>query len=294
MKNIDIIGACCDLGVMVDGASKAPEILEKLIDKNKYNEIFNIMQPNTYVKEKEPNNKKRNLNAIIEYNTQLYNKVREIVKSNHFPFTIGGDHVIAIASALASIRENNNMGIIWFDAHGDYHKFSTTQTGNLHGLPFACVTGYEPDLLADFHEGNPRYNPKNAVLLGGRDIDLPDELNNLKDAGVTIFTTEDIHREGTKKIYHKAFEIASNGTNGVHISYDIDVIDPTLAKGVSVPAKDGITIDEAYEFAKYLTTVQDKILSMDLVEYNPLRDDDKSTLEIVKNILNILFDGFNK
>ena len=114
----------------------------------------------------------------------------------------------------------------------------------------------------------------------------------MQDAGVTIFTTEDIRKYGTDAIYKKAFEIASNGTNGVHVSYDLDVIDPEIAKGVSIPAKDGINLQEAYDFVDYIIKNKEKIKSIDLVELNPLRDVDKTTEKIATNILNKLINNF--
>ena len=186
---------------------------------------------------------------------------------------------------MASIKKYSNLGIIWFDAHGDYHTFNTTMSGNIHGLPFACVTNYEPNFLKDFHIGN-CFNTKNAVLVGARDIDFPSELQNLKDAGVTIITTTDIRKHGADAMYEKAFKIAMNGTNGIHISYDLDVIDPILAPGVSVPAKDGLSTAEAYCFIDYVLKNKSKIKSLDLVEFNPLKDNDKKTEKIDINILN--------
>lgn len=292
-QKIDIIGACCDLGVHVNGANLAPEILEKEIDSKLYNKIYNVYKQENIIKELEIDNKKKNLIPLNEFNNRLYKQVKQVVDEGNFPFTIGGDHAIAIASDLAVISKYQNLGIIWFDAHGDYHTFKTTMSGNLHGLPFAAVTGYEKTLLTDFHGSGPRFNPHNAVILGGHDIDLPEELANLKDAGVTILSTKDIKEQGYEAIYKKAFEIASNGTNGVHVSYDLDVIDCQIAKGVSIPATNGLSLEEAYEFAKYIVKSKDLISSMDFVEYNPLRDTDKSTLEICKNILEILFKGLN-
>ena len=293
-QKIDIIGACCDLGVHVDGARLAPEKLEKVIDSSLFNKIYNVYQQEGIVKESEKNNKHKNLEPLNEFNNRLYKQVKDVVNEDHFPFTIGGDHAIAMASDLAVINKYKNLGIIWFDAHGDYHTFNTTITGNIHGLPFAAVTGYEKNLITEFHKNGPRFNPKNAVILGGRDIDLPDELNNLKDAGVTIFSSKDIREKGYEEIYSKAFEIASNGTNGVHVSYDLDVIDPKIAAGVSIPAVDGINLEEAYGFAKFMINNKKLLSSIDFVEYNPLKDKDKTTLEICKNILKILFEGLNK
>ena len=289
MKNIDIIAACSDLGVHVNGSHLGPDVLIENINNTK-NNIKNIKKINydkNYKKELNKENKKKNLDAINEFNTNLYHAVLETVNNNLFPLTLGGDHSLAIASSLASIKKYNNLGIIWFDAHGDFHTFETTTSGNIHGLPFAALTHYEKNSLTDFHNGN-FYPYKNAVLVGARDIDKPDELQNLKNAGVTIFTTEDIRKYGTDTIYQKAFEIASNGTEGIHISYDLDVIDPQIAPGVSIPAADGINLEEAYSFLDYIIKNKEIIKSLDLVELNPLRDIDKKTEKIATHILNEL------
>lgn len=290
MKDIDIIAACSDMGVHVNGSNLAPEILINNINisnNNKIKNIKKIFKNNNYKKELEKENKKKNLNAVNSFNLNLYNSVLDTVNNNNFPLTIGGDHSIAIASTLASIKKHNNLGIIWFDAHGDFHTFKTTTSGNIHGLPFAALTHYEKEFLTSFHNG-PFYNYKNAVLVGARDIDKPDEMQNLIDAGVTIFTTEDIKKFGTNEVYKKAFEIASAGTNGIHISYDLDVIDPDVAPGVSIPAVNGISLDEAYAFLDYIIKNKDIIKSLDLVEFNPLTDINKKTEKIATHILNTL------
>ena len=290
MKNIDIIAACSDLGVHVNGSNLAPSILINNISKNNINKIKKINYNNNYIKELDKNNLKKNLNELNSFNEKLYKEICNSLYNNMFPLTIGGDHSIAIASALASINKYQNLGIIWFDAHGDYNTFETTTSGNIHGLPFAAVTGYEKELLTDFHKGN-YFNFKNAVLLGARDIDEPHELNNLKDAGVTIITTEDIKKYGVKAMYEKAFSIASNGTNGIHISYDLDCIDCNIAPGVSIPVKNGLNLDEAYSFIDYIIKNKENVKSIDLVEYNPLKDNDKNTEKIATNILNKIIEN---
>ena len=288
MKNIDIIAACTDLGVHVNGSQLGPEVLINNIDKNNINKIKKINYDNNYIKELNINNKKKNLNELNIFNKKLYNEVKNSIENNSLPITLGGDHSLAIGSALASINKYNNLGIIWFDAHGDFNTFDTTTSGNIHGLPFAAITGYEKNLLADFHNGN-YYNCKNAVLFGARDIDTPHELNNLKNAGVTIITTEDIKLYGMEAMSKKAFDIVSNGTNGIHISYDLDCIDCDIAPGVSIPVKNGLNLDEAYFFVDYIIKNKEKIKSIDLVELNPLRDtDNKITEKIALNILNKL------
>lgn len=287
MKNIDIIAACSDLGVHVTGAQLGPEILINNIDKNKINEIKKINYNEDYIKELDKNNLKKNLNELNNFNNNLFNEISNSLNNNMLPLTLGGDHSIAIASALASINKYHNMGIIWFDAHGDFNTFETTTSGNIHGIPFAAITGYEKKLLSDFNKGI-YFNFKNAVLLGARDIDEPDELNNLKNAGVTIITTEDIKKYGINAMAQKAFDIASNGTDGIHISYDLDCIDCDIAPGVSIPVKNGINLDEAYGFVDYMIENKEKIKSIDLVEFNPLRDKEKITEKIATKILNEL------
>ena len=291
MKNIDIIAACSDLGLHVNGTNKGPEILIDNINKNNINIIKKLNYNENYIKELDKNNLKKNLNELNKFNNKLYIEINNSLNNNKLPITVGGDHSIAIASALGSINKYNNMGIIWFDAHGDFHTFETTISGNIHGLPFAAITGYEKNLLSEFHNGN-YYNFQNAVLLGARDIDMPDELNNLKDAGVTIITTEDIKKYGINKMAEKAFSIASAGTNGIHISYDLDCIDCDIAPGVSIPVKNGINLDEAYGFVDCMIKNKEKIKSIDLVEFNPSRDKEKITEKIATNILNKLINNF--
>lgn len=233
---------------------------------------------------------KRNLPQINQFNEELYHTVLKVIEDGEFPLTVGGDHIIAIASSLASLQKHENLGIIWFDSHADFNTYSTSVTGNLHGLPLAVAAHYEKDILADFHKG-PFYNPKNAVIVGGRDID-PWEWGNVLDAGVTVFSTEDIQKYGAEEICKKAFAIASNGTNGVHISFDLDIIDPQVAPGVSVPAKNGINLEQTTNLVDEMVKYADKIKSADLVEYNPTLDKNNVTEKIAKMILDKWIENF--
>ena len=288
MKDIAIMQACCDLGVNVYGADLGPE----LITKDMGTKNMDIVKAKPYQKQFEKDNKQKNLEGVNEFNTRLYRKVQEVIEQDFLPMTIGGDHSIAIASALASISQYQNLGIIWFDSHGDFNTFETTISGNIHGLPLAVITNYEKTLLNDFHKGN-YYNCKNTVIVGARDLD-PLEKENLKESGITIFTTEDIQKEGAKKICQKAFNIALEGTKGVHISYDIDLIDPEIAPGVSVPAINGITLEEAYSLVDEIIRHKETIRSLDIVEFNPLRDKNQKTEKIARTICHKLYDNLLK
>lgn|SRR5574344_1006217 len=276
--NYRIFNAECDLGVHVDGSNLGP----KEISDNFDFKVSTITKKNI-TKSLDKNDLAKNLDDVNEFNEKLY---KSIVKCDDPVITIGGDHVIAIASALASIKKYENLGIIWIDSHGDFNNFDTTITGNLHGLPFASVTNYkDTNKLTSFHTGD-FYKFKNAILVGARDVDKL-EMENLKDAGITIFTTDDINRLGAKEVMEQAILLAARGTNGVHISYDIDVIDPNIAPGVSVPAINGINLNQAFEIMHTIKNNEDIIKSLDLVEYNPTLDKNSKTLDIAINLLNI-------
>lgn len=284
---ITLIEANQDLGINVDGANLGPNILS-----NYFKDELDILIVNKDDIEKEKNrdNLKKNLIGVNTFDEKLYNTCLSVKEKNEFPLVIGGDHTVAIPSSLASIKKENNLGIIWIDAHGDYNTFETTRTGNLHGLPLAAANG-NCSLLTEFHDGN-YYKHCNTVIVGGRDIDEWEMPNILKD-NVKVFTTEDIRNLGVKKVMEEAFKIASNNTNGVHISYDLDVIDPKIAPGVSIPAKDGINLDEAFQIIDELINNKVLIKSMDLVEFNPTRDIDNKTKNIAIDILKKVIKNFS-
>lgn len=284
---ITLIEANEDLGVNVEGAHLGPHILTEYFKSDL--DVL-VVNKEDLVKEKDNDNLKKNLDGVNSFDKNLYDTCLSVKEKKDFPLVIGGDHTVAIPSSLASIKKEDNLGIIWIDAHGDYNTFETTKTGNLHGLPLAAVNN-NCSLLTSFHTGN-YYNHKNTVIVGGRDIDEWEMPNIIKD-NVTLFTTDDIKTLGVKKVMEEAFKIASDGTNGVHISYDLDVIDPLIAPGVSVPAKDGINLDEAYEIVEQLIQNKDIIKSMDLVEYNPTRDINDKTKDIAIEILKKVIKNFS-
>ena len=286
---INIINACSDLGVDVDGSDKGPIVISKNLRNQ---EIVTINKLNSK-KSKDKKDLKKNLNEVNIFSEELYNTNLKIIKKNIFPITIGGDHSIAIGSALASQKINKNLGIIWIDAHLDYNTFETTITGNLHGLPLASLNGLCND-LTKFYDGE-YYNPKNTVVVGYRsdEINKEQELNNIKNMGVSVFTMEDIKKYGIEYVMEKAIDIATTNTNGIHISYDLDVIDPNFAPGVSVPEINGIDAGTAMKIVSILKTNISKIKSFDLVEYNPDYDINNKTLAIALNILNNIIEKIN-
>ncbi len=277
MKKCLLIGAGSDLGVHIDGARKGPKEILKLQKERK----ILLEQDKKIIKSLSDSDLRKNLKEVNNFNQKLYEVIE---KENDFCITIGGDHSIAIASGFASLKKHKNLGLIWIDAHLDYNTFETTITGNLHGLPLATLNGLNED-LRPFEKEN-FYNPKNTVVVGYRAMESNaiKEIENIKAMGVTVFTTNDINEMGINKVMELALKIANNNTFGVHISFDLDVIDPDIARGVTVKEKNGINLKQVQEITDILIK-QDTIKSFDLVEYNPLNDTDKKTLEIAQFII---------
>lgn len=283
MKTV-IIGAGSDLGVHIDGAHLGPLQLMNDMKNIYHGEMINLMQDEKIVKSRNLSDKKKNNVELEKFNTALYKIELKKLEEKLFPITLGGDHSVAISSALADAKVNDgHIGLIWIDAHTDFNTFETTVTGNLHGLPCAAITGYKCEELRTFFDGE-CIDPRKTVIIGARSID-PWEEDNLRYAGVTIYSTEDIKTKGVKTVIEEAFKIAMDRNKSVHVSYDIDVIDPDIAPGVSVPEVDGITEEEATEILEAVLKHVNDISSMDIVEFNPLRDENRKTEQIALNLL---------
>ena len=287
--NTILVAASVDLGVAADGARLGPKTI---LNHFHHQKSVSIEADPSIIKSRDKNDLRKNEAELLKYNTGLYHTILNAKKDGYFSLLLGGDHSAAIPSALSSAAVYGNIGVIWIDAHADFNTFDTTVTGNLHGLPLAAIGGFNNTDMIPFHQGK-TVSQKNIVIVGGRDID-PDEQINLEHSDVTVFSTEDIHREGAAVIMEKALKIAGNGTDAVHISYDLDVIDPLTAPGVSVPASDGISEKEAFEINRTIISHIGEICSYDLVELNPLRDIDHKTENIAVRLVNEILDSVKK
>ena len=237
----------------------------------------------TVIKSRNLSDRRKNEYEIEKFNEELYKKIVEKIKEDCFPIVIGGDSSVSIASTLASAKANVDVGLIWIDAHSDYHTFESTTTGNICGLALAAVNGYKCNDLRSYFDGK-IIQPSKTVIIGGRDLD-DKEKDNVKYSGVTIFTDEDLREKGIEKVLDEAFKIANYKTKGIHVVYDIDIIDPDISPGVSSPSFDGITEEEAMEINAYLVKHIKDIISFDMVEFNPLRDVERKTEQIALNIV---------
>jgi arginase len=281
MKAI-VFGACTDLGCHIDGARRGAEALAETA-ANAGAECRMVYSSLSCIKSTDPLDHRKNEAAINHFNEQLYHEIRKGIQENRFPLTVGGDHAAAIGSALAAKEENNDLGIIWIDAHTDYNTPESTITGNVHGFPLACITGYDCADFRTFFHGT-CYDRKKTVVIGARSID-EQEAVNVKEAGITVFTMHDIRQIGMQQIMQKAFQIAGSDHGKIHVSYDIDAIDSALAPGVSTPVAAGLTIEEAEQINAYFMQHIGQISSYDLVEFNPDHDQNGKTKAIADRLL---------
>lgn len=278
-----VFGACTDLGVHIDGASLGPVQLMNDLKTFYKGESEVVEADKTIIKSRNLSDRKKNEYEIESFNQELYKKIVDKIKEEYFPIVIGGDSSVSIASTLASAKANVDVGLIWIDAHSDYHTFESTTSGNICGLALAAINGYKCNELRSYFDGK-IIQPSKTVIIGGREQD-DKEKDNVRYSGVTVFTDNDIREKGIESVLDEAFKIANYKTKGIHVVYDIDIIDPDISPGVSSPSFDGLTEEEAMEINAYLVKHIKDILSFDLVEFNPLRDVDRKTEQIALNIV---------
>lgn len=215
---------------------------------------------------------------VIDANHRLYDEVYDSLQSGRIPVVLGGDHSIAAGSisAVSKFYEDKGpIGVIWIDAHGDWNDNKTTETGNMHGMPYSAVCGYGPDEMIDYGQKPHYVQVKNCVQVGARDVD-PLEAARMKEAGMNTLTIHDIDKRGMFEVMKDAIRIASEGTVGIHLSFDVDAVDPTYAPGTGTPVEGGLTSREAF-LAVEMIAESGKLLSMDMVEVNPILDIENKT-----------------
>lgn len=283
MKTV-LIGAGSDLGIHIDGTKSGPKrLLADLV--NFYNgEQTLIEQETNIIKSRSLADKRKNQVELQKFNTKLYNLELEYLNQDYFPITIGGDHSITIATTLANIKKNGNIGMICITPKSRYNTFETTATGNIHDLSIAAINGYKCNELKSFHTGNTVLS-KNTVIIGV-DTLTRQERDNIKYAGgATIITIAEMKKQEIEDLIEQAFLIANEKTNGVHISFDLGIFSSNIAVGVSIPEENGITEEEGMTILNAILKHIDKITAFDLVEFNPERDSNRKTEQIAVNIL---------
>lgn len=213
-------------------------------------------------------------------------EVQRALDQQQTPIVLGGDHSFAIGSVQGAGRffGANKLGLIWLDAHADLNTADTTETGNIHGMPLASLLGRGDQRLHIDSEFV--INPANIALIGIRTLD-PEEAKFCLSSGIRYFTMREIDERGLAQVMREAIVVATKDTEAMHVSFDLDAIDPLHAPGVSTPVMGGLSYREAH-LALEMLHESDKVCSFDLAELNPMRDVANSTaqlgIELVQSI----------
>ncbi len=225
--------------------------------------------------------------AIKAVCQDLHAAALKVHKRGRVPVALGGDHSIAMGSIAATAgfhRESKRkIGVIWFDAHGDMNTPESTNTGNVHGMPLSHVLGMGDPGLAGIGGFSPKVDPENCCLVGIRDLDER-ERGLIKGSGIRIFTMKDIDTHGAAAVIRKAISAAGKGTAGIHVSFDIDSCDPSVAPGVGTPKKGGLDYREAHLCLEMIAD-SGKLLALDMVEINPIFDNRNHTAEFASELI---------
>ncbi len=224
---------------------------------------------------------------IAESCEKLARIVEDSLAGHHIPLVLGGDHSIA-AGTVAGVADylrhsSQKTGLLWIDAHADINTPDTSPSGNVHGMPLACCIGQGPSELVNLLGFAPKVDAANVALVGIRDVDEP-ERGQLRNAGVRAFTMRDIDERGMRDVMRDALAIVSNGTAGFHLSLDLDFVDPQFAPGVGTPVRGGATYREAH-LAMEMACDSGLMLSMEVVEVNPVIDQSNRTAELAVELI---------
>ena len=222
---------------------------------------------------------KKYIREIARVCERLYKSSLAVLEKGGIPLVLGGDHSLAAGSVSATAdfvrREEKPLGLIWVDAHGDMNTPGTSGSGNVHGMPLAALLGSEPAELARIGGFAPKVRPEHTVLIGIRNLDER-EKERIRESGVHVFTMKDIDRNGIAQIVEQAIALAAKDTAGLHVSFDLDVCDPTIAPGVGTPVKGGLDYREAHMVMEMVAD-SGLLRALDLVEVNPILDDRNMT-----------------
>jgi len=199
------------------------------------------------------------------------------------PVVLGGCCCTHVGAGRGLARRHGRIAVVWVDAHGDLNTPETSLSGNVHGMPLAHLLGYGDKRLAGIAKPGPAVRAENVAVVGARDLD-PAERENARSWGVRVFTMRDIDERGMRAVMAEAIERATTGTAGVHVSFDLDGVDPDLAPGVGTPSPGGLSYREAH-LAMEMLADTGKVLSAELVEVNPILDRQNGTARLGVGLL---------
>ncbi|HUP22028.1 MAG TPA: arginase [Thermoanaerobaculia bacterium] len=287
---IDVIGVPRDLGQARRGVDMGPSAVRYAgLDERLRRLGYDIEDSgNLAIRDRQllkPSGGLAFLPEVVRASERVYNAGRRALARGHLPIFLGGDHSIA-AGSVGGVTHDEPKGVLWIDAHGDFNTPETSPSGNLHGMPLAALVGLGDPRMVDLGRAGAKLEPRDVVLIAVRDLDRA-ERELMKDQQVTVFTMREIDELGIAEVARQALSKLEHRPK-VHVSLDMDALDPTEAPGVGTPVDGGLTYREAHLLMEILAEEAD-IASIDVVEVNPILDHRNETarlaVELVASLL---------
>lgn len=278
---VSIIGAPMDLGAGRRGVDMGPSAMRLAgLDERVMSLGYDVQDLGNIAVEQPESlpigpQRAKYLAEITKTCLRLAGMVEKVLDEKRMPIVLGGDHSVAVGTVSGMShhykKQGEKIGLIWIDAHADMNTPDSSPSGNVHGMPLACCIGDGPKELTHIFDFAPKVEPKNVALVGLRDVDRQ-ERAHVQKTGVSAFTMRTIDEMGLRAVMREAIDIATNGTAGFHLSFDMDVVDPREAPGVGTPVRGGFTYREAH-LAMEMVCDCTRVLSMEVVEVNPVIDE---------------------
>ena len=290
---VGIVGAPVDLGQQRRGVDMGPTAIRIARLKERLEELGHVVEDHGNVSAADMSTasvgdpKARYLDDILKQCQKVADVVSKCVRNGSFPLVLGGDQSSSIGTLAGLSRSGTRRGIIWVDAHGDFNTPRTTPSGNVHGMALAAILGYGDPQLSKLGASSPMAPEQNTVLIGGRSFD-PLEAKAIARSKMTVFTMRQIDEVGMKKVVQDAIRIAGEGVEQVHLSFDVDSMDPREAPGTGTPVKGGLTYREAH-LAMEMLSDSGLVTSAEFVEVNPILDNANHTAELAVELILSLF-----
>ena len=292
-SHIAIIGAPLDLGQGRRGVDMGPSALRvanlngRLAALGYTVEDLGNIQVDQAEASPEGDSRAKYLAQIASSCGRLAGLVGDTLAGGGVPLVLGGDHSVA-AGTVSGVSQffhqrNESIGLIWLDAHADMNTPESSPSGNVHGMPLACIVGLGPPELTSLFGYKPKVAPRNTAIVGLRDVDQT-ERPNVRESGVHAFTMRDIDERGLRSVMEEAVRLACQGTAGFHLSLDMDFVDPQDAPGVGTPVRGGVTYREAH-LAMEMICDSGHMLSLEVVEVNPVIDEVNRTADLAVELL---------
>ncbi len=290
---VSIIGFPIDLGAGRRGVDMGPSALRIAGLQSKLEKLGYTVKDNGDIKieimerQKIQNPKLKYLNEILKTSKTLAAKVEKVLANGEFPLCLGGDHSMAlgtIAGIAAHCKKNKlRLGVIWIDAHTDMNTEETSPSGNIHGMPLAASLGIGNSKLVDLYGIAPKLKPENCALIGIRSIDEAEKLN-IKKLKIPVTTMADIDKTGVYRIIVKTLKHFQKNVDHIHVSFDVDSVDPTVAPGVGTPVAGGLSYREAHLIMETIAECG-CMSSLEITEVNPIIDHENKTAVFTADLI---------